>query len=60
MQECAMTKNWMTTIPGILALMTVLWNAWQTKSVNWEDLQGALVAIGLIAAKDWNVTGGTR
>lgn len=52
-------KNWMTTIPGILALLTVLWNAWQTKSVNWEDLQGALVAIGLIAAKDWNVTGGS-
>lgn len=55
-----MLTNYLTTIPGILALLTVLWNAWQTKTVNWEDLQGALVAIGLIAAKDWNVTGGTR
>lgn len=55
-----MISNWMTTIPGILALATVLWNAWQTKSVNWQDLQEALVAIGLIAAKDWNVTGGNR
>lgn len=55
-----MLMNWMTTIPGVLALLTVLWNAWQTKTVNWEDLQGALVAIGLIAAKDWNVQGGTR
>lgn len=55
-----MLSNWMTTIPGILALATVLWNAWQTKSVNWQDLQEALVAIGLIAAKDWNVTGGNR
>ena len=55
-----MLKNWMTTVPGVLALLTVLWNSWQTKSVNWEDLQGALVAIGLIAAKDWNVTGGSR
>lgn len=55
-----MIKNWMTTVPGILALLTVLWNAWQTKSINWDDLQGALVAVGLIAAKDWNVTGGDR
>jgi hypothetical protein len=55
-----MLKNWMTTVPGVLALLTVLWNAWQTKSINWEDLQSALVALGLIAAKDWNVTGGDR
>ena len=55
-----MMKNYLTTVPGVLALVTVLWNAWQTKTVNWVDLQGALVALGLIAAKDWNVTGGTR
>ena len=52
--------NWMTTIPGVLALLTVLWNAWQTKSLNWEELQAALIAVGLIAAKDFNVTGGSR
>jgi len=50
----------MTTIPGILSLLSVLWNAWQTKTVSWEDLQGALVGLGLIAAKDFNVTGGSR
>ena len=55
-----MLTNYLTTVPGILALITVLWNSWQTKTVNWEDLQGALVAIGLIAAKDWNVRGGNR
>lgn len=55
-----MLISWMTTIPGILSLITVLWNAWQTKTVSWEDLQGALVSIGLIAAKDFNVTGGSR
>jgi hypothetical protein len=49
-----------TTISGVLALATVLWHAWQTKTVNWEDLQNALVGLGLIAAKDWNVTGGTK
>ena len=55
-----MLKNWMTTIPGILALLSVLWNAWQTKTVNWADLQAALIGVGLIAAKDFDVTGGSR
>lgn len=55
-----MIKNWMTTVPGVLALLSVLWDAWQTKTLNFADLQGALIGIGLIAAKDWNVTGGSR
>jgi len=55
-----MLINWMTTIPGVLALLSVLWNTWQTKTLNWEELQAALIAVGLIAAKDFNVTGGTR
>jgi hypothetical protein len=55
-----MLMNWKTTIPGILALATVIWNAWQTKTVNWADLQAAFVGMGLVAAKDWNVTGGTK
>lgn len=49
-----------TSISGILALASVLWHAWQTKTVNWDDLQTALVGLGLVAAKDWNVTGGTK
>lgn len=49
-----------TSISGILALASVLWHAWQTKTLNWEDLQSALVGLGLLAAKDWNVTGGTK
>lgn len=55
-----MMTNWMTTIPGVFTLLGVLWNAWQTKTINVADLQGALIGIGLIAAKDWNVTGGDR
>lgn len=53
-------SNWMTTVPGILTLLGVLWNAWQTKTINVTDLQAALVGIGLIAAKDFNVTGGSK
>lgn len=52
--------NWMTTIPGIVTLLMVLWNAWQTKTINVEDLRQALVGLGLIFAKDFNVIGGTR
>jgi hypothetical protein len=55
-----MLTNWKTTLPGILALTSVLWTAWQTKTLNWADLQTALVGLGLIGAKDFNVTGGTK
>lgn len=53
-------KNWMTTIPGVILLARVLWEAWSTKTLNWDSLQEALIALGLIAAKDFNVVGGTR
>lgn len=56
----ALAINWKTSIPGVIALVGVLWNAWTTKTLNWADLQQALVAIGLIAAKDFNVSGGAR
>jgi hypothetical protein len=52
-----MIKNWKTTIPGILTLVGVLFNAWQTKTLDWPSLQAALIAIGLLGAKDFNVTG---
>lgn len=55
-----MMTNWMTTIPGILTLLGVMWNAWQTKTINIQEFQAALIGIGLIAAKDWNVTGGSK
>ena len=55
-----MLANWKTTVPGLIALAVVAFNAWQTKTLNWADLQQALIGLGLVAAKDFNVTGGTR
>lgn len=52
-----MLTNWKTTIPGVVALLSVAWNAWQTKTLSWPDLQTALVGLGLVGAKDFNVTG---
>ena len=55
-----MLKNWMTTVPGVLTLLTVLFQAWQTKTLDWGSVQASLVGLGLIAAKDFNVTGGSK
>ena len=50
-------KNLLTTSPGILALVTVGIQAWQTKTLDWPALQNALVGVGLVFAKDFNVVG---
>ena len=55
-----MLTNWKTTIPGVIALITVVWNTWQSKTLDWANLQNALIGLGLVAAKDWNVTGGSK
>lgn len=52
--------NWMTTVPGVIQLLIVLWNAWQTKTIDAETIREALIGIGFIAAKDFNVTGGSK
>lgn len=53
----SLITNWKTTVPGVVTLIGVLFNIWQTKTVDWSTLQNALIAVGLVAAKDFNVTG---
>ena len=53
----AIVANWMTTIPGVISLVMALWNMWQTKTIDVEVLRQALVGVGLIVAKDFNVIG---
>lgn len=53
----AIIANWMTTVPGIVSLLFALWNMWQTKTIDVETLRQALVGVGLIVAKDFNVVG---
>ena len=50
-------KNLLTTIPGLITLGTVAYQAWQTKTIDWPTLQNALVGVGLVFAKDFNVVG---
>jgi hypothetical protein len=50
-------KNFLTTIPGLITLAGVAYQTWQTKTLDWPTLQSALVGVGLVFAKDFNVTG---
>lgn len=54
-----MLNNLKTTVPGILTLVIIAWNAWQTKTISVPDVLAALAGIGLTQAKDWNITGGS-
>jgi len=59
-------KNWKTTTAGVMAIATsviALYYAWQNKAVTAEvvlaAIAGVMTGIGLLTAKDNNVTGGT-
>jgi len=54
-------KNWKTTVAGILAAMLVGLHAWKPEVFTTEltsAISTILVSLGLLAAKDSNVTGG--
>lgn len=55
-----MMKNWMTTVPGILIALNVAWRVYQNKTMTHDDVVEILAGFGLIGAKDFNVTGGTK
>lgn len=57
-------KNWKTTVSGIIAIVIALAGAAQALisggAVDWTAVISAIIAgVGLISAKDNNVTGGT-
>jgi len=54
-----MTKNWQTSFAGILSILMAGMNVYSKKTAGPEDVAAITAGIGLIAAKDSNVTGGT-
>lgn len=52
--------NWQTSIPGFLSLAMAFWDMWATKTINVDVIKEVIIGLGLVAAKDWNVTGGTK
>lgn len=59
-KKVLMLKNWKTTLAGVAAILAVAAKVLTTGNVDWAtDGPAVIAAIGLIAAKDSNVTGGT-
>lgn len=52
-------KNWKTSLSGILALLTLGFKIYSHGFDPSSDIPIAAAGIGLITAKDKNVTGGT-
>jgi hypothetical protein len=52
-------KSWKTTIGGILTLAATVFNIATTGAIGPQDVAAITGGIGLIFAKDHNVTGGT-
>lgn len=53
-------KNWITTLAGILALLLAVLHCYEAGKLDLMCIQQVLLGGGLIAAKDFNVTGGTK
>lgn len=53
-------RNWKTTIAGIAALMAVISKVYTVGHLDFAaDGPAIMAALGLLMAKDFNVTGGT-
>lgn len=52
--------SWKTTIGGVLAVATAVYHVIQGGALDSTTLTQILAGIGLIFAKDSNVTGGTK
>ncbi len=60
LQESLMIKNWKTTLAGVAAILSVVTKIVTIGAIDWQtDAPAILAGIGLITAKDSNVTGGT-
>jgi len=53
-------KNWITTITGICTLILSAIHVINTGNVTPETIATVTAGVGLIGAKDFNVTGGTK
>lgn len=50
-------RNWKTTLAGIVAIIGAIAKMLNAGAVATEDIVAVVTGIGLIAAKDFNVTG---
>lgn len=50
-------RNWKTGIVGLGLLVVAVGHSFQTGTINMNDFMAVLAALGLVAAKDGNVSG---
>lgn len=55
-----LAANWKTTSAGLSMLVTLGFKWYFTKQFSMDDVMALLGAFGLFAAKDANVTGGSK
>lgn len=55
-----MLNNWKTTITGILTILTAVWTMICNGAADTGSVSAIVAGLGLIFAKDSNVTGGTK
>ena len=56
----AILTNWQTSLPGIALLVQAIYEMIVTKTIDVDLIMRGLAGLGLVAAKDWNVTGGSK
>lgn len=55
-----LTTNWQTTSAGVSMLVTLAFKWYFTREFSVDDVLAVLGSFGFIAAKDSNVTGGSK
>lgn len=54
-----MIKSWLTSLFGIASIIVALFHCVHNGTIDLTCIQAILVGAGLLAAKQFNVTGGT-
>jgi hypothetical protein len=53
-------KSWMTSLAGIIVILMALAQCYSAGHVDLQCVVNVLMGGGLLVAKDYNVTGGTK
>ncbi len=54
------TTSPVTSMFGTAGMLLTLWHMYETKTIDLDALKSMAISAGLVWAKDWNFTGGSR
>lgn len=52
-------KSWMTSLAGIATILGALWHCYEMGKIDVNCIVAVFTGSGLLAAKDYRITGGT-